>query len=328
MDSFSIKYFMQLRQTNKLCALNFLGRMAGESLHLPCNGVILTHSSKGPELSLRGQSNGKWAYLWRSNVIRLNFCFISNWVSIFQRLFPFRRLWQWTTWWFIQICREFSTQLWSCASQKRGISGKDIHEGTVQTVQDDVQLWVAEIKQGRKSPEDELWPVPSQAATTEEKIAEIHQIIKESQRVTIRIIAQKAGILKEMCHSHNLTGVEYEKIVYTVPTQEADKDQKYRHKMCQVNLQWLWHNSDRFFSWTFIEDEMLFHHFDPETEQQSTQLKHAASLLPNKFRAQVLAGKVMTTIVGCYGGGLLAEKSHYRTWQLLQLTPKPERLCC
>jgi len=58
---------------------------------------------------------------------------------------------------------------------------------------------------------------------------------------------------------------------------------------------------------------MLFHHFDPETEQQSTQLKHAASLLPNKFRAQVLAGKVMTTIVGCYGGGLLAEKSHYRT---------------
>jgi len=79
--------------------------------------------------------------------------------------------------------------------------------------------------------------VPSQAATTEEKIAEIHQIIKESQRVTIRIIAQKAGILKEMCHSHNLTGVEYEKIVYTVPTQEADKDQKYRHKMCQVNLQ-------------------------------------------------------------------------------------------
>ena len=59
MDSFSIKYFMQLRQTNKLCALNFLGRMAGESLHLPCNGVILTHSSKGPELSLRGQSNGK-----------------------------------------------------------------------------------------------------------------------------------------------------------------------------------------------------------------------------------------------------------------------------
>jgi len=32
------------------------------------NGVILTHSSKGPELSLRGQCNGKWAYLWRSNV--------------------------------------------------------------------------------------------------------------------------------------------------------------------------------------------------------------------------------------------------------------------
>jgi len=65
--------------------------------------------------------------------------------------------------------------------------------------------------------------VPSQAATTEEKIPEVHQIIVESQRVTIRIIAQKVRIPKEMCHSHNLTGVEYEKIVCTVPTQEAEK---------------------------------------------------------------------------------------------------------
>jgi hypothetical protein len=57
---------------------------------------------------------------------------------------------------------------------------------------------------------------------------------------------------------------------------------------------------------------MLVHHFDPETEQQSMQLEYASSLLPNKFRVQVMSGKVMTTIVGCYDGGLLAERSHYR----------------
>jgi hypothetical protein len=57
---------------------------------------------------------------------------------------------------------------------------------------------------------------------------------------------------------------------------------------------------------------MLVHHFDPETELLSMQLKRASSLLPKKeFRAQVLAGKVMTTIVGCYDGGLFGEKSHY-----------------
>jgi len=70
MDSFSAKRCTQLRQTETK-----LGRMAGESLHLPHNGVILTHSSKGPDLSSRGQSNGKWGYLQRSNVIRLYFCF-------------------------------------------------------------------------------------------------------------------------------------------------------------------------------------------------------------------------------------------------------------
>jgi len=65
--------------------------------------------------------------------------------------------------------------------------------------------------------------VPSQAVTTEEKIAEVHQIFMKSQRVTKRIIAQKFGIPKEMCQSHDSTGVEYEKTVCTVPIQESDK---------------------------------------------------------------------------------------------------------
>jgi len=51
---------------------------------------------------------------------------------------------------------------------------------------------------------------------------------------------------------------------------------------------------------------MLVHHFDPETEQQSVKLKHASLLLPNKVSAQVLAGKVMTTTVWFYDGGILA----------------------
>ena len=86
-----------------------------------------------------------------------------------------------------------------------------------------MQLWVAEVKQGRESPEDEPSPVPSQAATTEEKTAEVHQIIMASQHVTIRIITKKVGICKEMCQSHDSTGAEYEKIVCKLPTQESDK---------------------------------------------------------------------------------------------------------
>lgn len=64
--------------------------------------------------------------------------------------------------------------------------------------------------------------MPSQAASTEEETAEVHQIIMENQRMTIGIIAQKGGISKEMCQSHYSTGVEYEKTVYTVYTQECD----------------------------------------------------------------------------------------------------------
>ena len=106
------------------------------------------------------------------------------------------------------------------------------------------------------------------------------------------------------------------------------KDQKYMFMMCQGNLQWLWHNRDRFFSWTVIQDEMLVHPLDPETEQQSMQLKHSSLLFPNKLKAQVLAGKFMTTTVGCYDGRLNAERSHYHRLILLQLTPKPDRFRC
>jgi len=36
-------------------------------------------------------------------------------------------------------------------------------------------------------------------------------------------MAKNVGIPKEMCQSHNLTGVQYEKIVGTVSTKETDK---------------------------------------------------------------------------------------------------------
>ena len=150
--------------------------MAGESLNLPHNGVILTHSSKGPDLSLWGQSNGKRAYLRRSNVIRLNFSFF----------FPTE----------FQSFNDLSLST-GCGSRQYGGLFRDAENSAhscypvhlknagywarpCKTMYHHVQLLVAEIKQGRESPEDEPWPVPSQAATTEEKIAEIHQIITES----------------------------------------------------------------------------------------------------------------------------------------------------
>jgi hypothetical protein len=57
---------------------------------------------------------------------------------------------------------------------------------------------------------------------------------------------------------------------------------------------------------------MIEHYFDPETEQQSTQLKYASSLLLQKNSGhRCLAGKLMTRILGCYDGGIFGERSHF-----------------
>jgi len=56
------------------------------------------------------------------------------------------------------------------------------------------------------------------------------------------------------------------------------QDQKYMCMMCQGIFSDFGTTGIGFFSWTVTQDEMLVHHFDPETEQLSTQLKRASSL--------------------------------------------------
>jgi len=137
-------------------------------------------------------------------------------------------------------------------------------------------------------------------------------------------------ISKEICQSHDSTGGEYEKIVCKVPTKESKKDQKYMCMMCQGNLQWLWHNRDRFFqldNHTGWDVGSPFWPWD-RAAVHAVEMCIIAASKKKKFRAQVLVGKVMNTIVGCYDGGLFGERSHYHRWLLLQLSPKPERFCC
>lgn len=100
-----------------------------------------------------------------------------------------------------------------------------------------MQLWVAKIKQGMESPEDEPWPVPSQAAATVEKIADVHQIIMESQHMTIRKSHKSLEYLKK-CVNHIIQqDLNMRKLSAQCLPRNPTKDQKYMHKMCQANLQ-------------------------------------------------------------------------------------------
>ena len=52
-------------------------------------------------------------------------------------------------------------------------------------------------------------------------------------------------------------------------------------------------------------DETWLYHYDPETKQQSMELRHSGSLRPKKFRVQKSAGKVLASIFWDQDGILL-----------------------
>jgi len=56
-----------------------------------------------------------------------------------------------------------------------------------------------------------------------------------------------------------------------------------------------------------MDETWLYHHYDPETKQQSMEWRHSRSPRPKKFRVQKSAGKFLASILGYQDGILLID---------------------
>jgi len=54
-------------------------------------------------------------------------------------------------------------------------------------------------------------------------------------------------------------------------------------------------------------DETWLYHYDPDTKQQSMERRHCGSPLPQKFRVQKSAGKILASIFWDQDGILLTD---------------------
>jgi len=76
-------------------------------------------------------------------------------------------------------------------------------------------------------------------------------------------------------------------------------DQKmkdFRLETSSENLKFMQLKLNLFVKRIVAGDEMQIYHYDPQTKQQSLQLKHASSPSPRKFKVQASAGKIMCAV--------------------------------
>ena len=115
---------------------------------------------------------------------------------------------------------------------------------------------------------------------TEEKIAEVRQIVRENRRLTVRSIAEHVNIDRETVRKILTEDLDMRKVCATmVPNEFTEEQKKRRVTICQDLLE----RQDDILGRVIAGNETWVYQYDPETKQQSAQWKTANSPRPKKF---------------------------------------------
>jgi len=160
-----------------------------------------------------------------------------------------------------------------------------------------VKNWVAQFKRGDFSTCDAPCPGRPKTVTTPEIIDQIHELILEDRRISAKSIPEQLGISREWVGSIIHEDLDMRKLSAKWVVKCLNTDQK--RQRCQSSEQRLdifWRDPNDFLSRLVTMDETWLYHYDPETKQQSVELRHSDSPRPKKFRVQKSAGKILASI--------------------------------
>jgi len=164
---------------------------------------------------------------------------------------------------------------------KLGKSGNEIRGMLVQVYGDNdmkktaVYKWVKHFSDRRESVTDEERSGRPAISRTKENIANIHQIVRENRRLTVRSIAGQVNIDRESVRKILTEYLDIRKVCAKMVPKDLTEEQKQRRVTIFQNL--LERQDDILGRVITGDEETWIYQYDPETKRQSAQWKIAIS---------------------------------------------------
>jgi len=167
---------------------------------------------------------------------------------------------------------------------------KEIHAILQEALEEDapsyaaVKNWVAELKHGDFFTRDAPRPRRPKTVTTLEITDQIHELILEDRRISVKSIAERIGISRERVGFIIHEDLDMRKLSanWVPKCLNADQKRQWCHSSEQSSNFFRRYPND-FLSRLVTMDENWLYHYDLETKQQSMEWRHSSSSPPKKI---------------------------------------------
>jgi histone-lysine N-methyltransferase SETMAR len=185
----------------------------------------------------------------------------------------------------------------------QGKRAQEIHSEMLATLEEDcpsltmVKKWVARFRTGHFEVTDEPRSGRPVSAATEENTDEIHDLILEDRRISVKKIVEILQISRERV-SHVIRNIlDMRKLSAKWIPKFLNADQKRNRVIASQAILARFHaGAEDFVARLVTMDETWLHHYDPQTKERSKEWRHSGSPRPKKFRVQKSAGKIMASV--------------------------------
>ncbi|XP_048251006.1 histone-lysine N-methyltransferase SETMAR-like [Haliotis rufescens] len=160
-----------------------------------------------------------------------------------------------------------------------------------------IKRWVQEFQRGRESLEDDARSGRPSTSTRPENIDTVHKLVMENRRITLHEIEETTGLSYGSIHNITHGKLHMSKVCARWVPRMLTDDMKLSRVTISGDLLTRYNaNPDDFHFRIVTSDKTWVYHYDPESKQESMELKHATSPKTKKFKATRSNKKVMMTI--------------------------------
>ena len=197
---------------------------------------------------------------------------------------------------------------------KKGMQPKEIYDDMHGVYGDQccsirtVERWFREFKHGRCSLVDDPREGAPSTAVNDKNIKRVNDMVMEDRRITYAEIQQtldiSPGSVKTILHEH----LHLNKCLTQWVSRMLTPGMRANRVECCQELLALFDSSPTDFATRVVTgDETWIHHYDPETQAEARQWKHAESPAQKRPRMKPSVGKIMMTVFWDSKGVLMTD---------------------